>query len=109
MARRPWYTFDDFKAAVTDLQLADTLMRDAEQEFANALDLLKSEHPELPKYGLWHHTKMSQVFVNLECAEMDRAKARDAYLAVARYFPGRLGEAMGMEPAFITRHETDAG
>ena len=31
MARRPWYTFDDFKAAVTDLQLADTFMRDAEQ------------------------------------------------------------------------------
>ena len=65
MARRPWYTFDDFKAAVTDLQLADTLMRDAEQEFANALDLLKSEHPELPKDGPWRHTNMSQVFVNL--------------------------------------------
>ena len=88
MARRPWYTIDDFKAVVTDLELADALMRDAEQEFVNALDRLKKERPDLPKHGLWRHTQMSLVNVNLECAEMDRAKARDAYLAVARFFPG---------------------
>ena len=87
MAKR-WYTIDDFKAVVTDLHLADSLMRDAEQEFANALDRLKKEHPHLPKHGLWRHTHMSQVFVNLECAEMDLAKAPDAYLAVARFCPG---------------------